>query len=140
MALIKCPECGRQVSDKAAACPDCGYPISSVDKGDRGSGEVAIKIGNIIPGRGMSISAARANLVVQVRANETLLGEGRIGTIIRFSIDKPTYVRITNKLLNLGQYYKGIINPNRRYELVCIPSLLLVRYALNEVDVIDSGY
>ena len=29
MALIKCPECGRQVSDKAAACPDCGYPINS---------------------------------------------------------------------------------------------------------------
>jgi len=29
MALITCPECGRQVSDKAAACPQCGYPINS---------------------------------------------------------------------------------------------------------------
>lgn len=27
MALITCPECGTQVSDKAAACPHCGYPI-----------------------------------------------------------------------------------------------------------------
>ena len=25
MALIKCPECGRQISDKAKACPGCGY-------------------------------------------------------------------------------------------------------------------
>lgn len=24
MALIKCPECGKQVSDKALVCPHCG--------------------------------------------------------------------------------------------------------------------
>ncbi len=29
MALIKCPECGKQVSDKASSCPQCGCPISS---------------------------------------------------------------------------------------------------------------
>lgn len=28
VALIKCPECGREVSDKAISCPNCGYPIS----------------------------------------------------------------------------------------------------------------
>ena len=27
MALMKCGECGRDVSDKAAACPNCGAPI-----------------------------------------------------------------------------------------------------------------
>ncbi|MBO6092564.1 MAG: zinc ribbon domain-containing protein, partial [Oscillospiraceae bacterium] len=27
MALIKCPECGTEVSDKAIACPKCAYPI-----------------------------------------------------------------------------------------------------------------
>ena len=27
MALIKCPECELQVSDKAVACPHCGYPL-----------------------------------------------------------------------------------------------------------------
>ena len=31
MALIKCPECGGQVSDKAPACIHCGYPIISED-------------------------------------------------------------------------------------------------------------
>jgi uncharacterized OB-fold protein len=30
MALIKCPECGRQVSSQASACPNCGYPIKGV--------------------------------------------------------------------------------------------------------------
>jgi hypothetical protein len=30
VALIDCPDCGRQVSDKATACPQCGYPIASL--------------------------------------------------------------------------------------------------------------
>ena len=29
MALIRCPECGGEVSDKARACPKCGAPVSS---------------------------------------------------------------------------------------------------------------
>lgn len=28
MALIKCKECGDQVSDKAASCPKCGAPVA----------------------------------------------------------------------------------------------------------------
>jgi hypothetical protein len=27
MALIKCPECSNEVSDKATSCPKCGYPL-----------------------------------------------------------------------------------------------------------------
>lgn len=30
MALVKCPECGREnVSDTAEACPNCGYAIKN---------------------------------------------------------------------------------------------------------------
>lgn len=29
MALIKCPECGKEISDKASSCPSCGYPIGT---------------------------------------------------------------------------------------------------------------
>ncbi len=28
MALIKCEECGKEVSDKASACPHCGIRLS----------------------------------------------------------------------------------------------------------------
>lgn len=28
MALIECPECKKEISDKATSCPNCGYPIS----------------------------------------------------------------------------------------------------------------
>lgn len=29
MALIKCSECGREVSSNAAKCPNCGNPIDT---------------------------------------------------------------------------------------------------------------
>lgn len=32
MALIICPECGHSVSDKAAACPHCGYPLERSER------------------------------------------------------------------------------------------------------------
>lgn len=32
MAMIECPECGNAVSDRAAKCPRCGYPLQSMEK------------------------------------------------------------------------------------------------------------
>lgn len=32
MALIKCPECGKEISDKAPACIHCGFPLSKLKK------------------------------------------------------------------------------------------------------------
>lgn len=29
MALIKCPECGKQISDNATSCPNCGYSLNT---------------------------------------------------------------------------------------------------------------
>ena len=29
MALLKCPDCGRDVSTEAATCPQCGRPTAS---------------------------------------------------------------------------------------------------------------
>lgn len=29
MALIKCSECGKEISDKAVSCPHCGAPVGT---------------------------------------------------------------------------------------------------------------
>ena len=31
MALLKCSECGREISDKAVSCPGCGCPVSEIE-------------------------------------------------------------------------------------------------------------
>ena len=31
MALILCPECGKQISDKAKCCIHCGFPLNEID-------------------------------------------------------------------------------------------------------------
>src|SRR5215472_9280285 len=33
MALISCPECHSRVSDRAASCPKCGYPLGQAQQG-----------------------------------------------------------------------------------------------------------
>lgn len=32
MALIKCPECDKEISDKSKICVHCGYPIANTNK------------------------------------------------------------------------------------------------------------
>jgi hypothetical protein len=32
MALTRCPECQREVSDKASVCPGCGYPLQGAGR------------------------------------------------------------------------------------------------------------
>lgn len=32
MALIKCPECGKEISDKASACIHCGFPLNNINQ------------------------------------------------------------------------------------------------------------
>ncbi len=32
MAMINCPECGKEISDKAKVCPSCGAPAKSVQE------------------------------------------------------------------------------------------------------------
>lgn len=31
MAMIICNECGREISDRASACPNCGSPVNEMD-------------------------------------------------------------------------------------------------------------
>jgi TM2 domain-containing membrane protein YozV len=59
MALINCPECGREVSDAAPNCPNCGHPINKqqntpqiVYSSPKWSPGVAAVLSLVIPGAG----------------------------------------------------------------------------------------
>lgn len=34
MALIKCPECGKEISNKAKCCIHCGYPLDEISSNE----------------------------------------------------------------------------------------------------------
>lgn len=58
MALIKCPECGHQVSDQAKTCPSCGIEIAGKIIRCPDCGEVIFKEQNQCPVCHCSINAA----------------------------------------------------------------------------------
>ena len=53
MSLIRCPECGKDVSDMAASCPNCGYPIATPKSFDQSAlqktSQTSIPISPILP-------------------------------------------------------------------------------------------
>ena len=56
MALIYCPECRREASDRAKACPHCGYPFARHHEQDTPPRSwhpgVAAILSLVIPGSG----------------------------------------------------------------------------------------
>lgn len=62
MALIKCPECELQVSDKAISCPHCGYPINNIDSIPKGKGKAKPKRRRLPNGFGSITELKKQNL------------------------------------------------------------------------------
>ena len=48
MALIKCPECGKEVSDKAQSCIHCGYPINQNTIADNGNRRIVENLSDLL--------------------------------------------------------------------------------------------
>ena len=128
MALISCPECGRDVSDQAAACPNCAYPIEA----RKSDGEVKIRINT-------PILLAKIR-VIDVKKNEDICLT-RNGEVIRLNLKEP--ITIQFKANGWGGLKLGepvVIDPkvSKKYELKEVPGAFMQRYVVREVDFIDS--
>lgn len=77
MALITCPECGKEVSSAAKTCPNCGFPISNVT-----NDKILIKIdqhpsvlGCIVPIKdenGFPLAQGKAGSTVEIRSKKPI--------------------------------------------------------------------
>lgn len=47
MSMIKCPECGKDISDKAISCPGCGCPMEYTSQNVKNSNMTVINPSNI---------------------------------------------------------------------------------------------
>lgn len=48
MALIKCNECGKEISDKAESCPNCGYKVKNNNKRVKKTGAIVTLVASSI--------------------------------------------------------------------------------------------
>lgn len=133
MALIKCPECGKEISDKASACPNCGCPLSEMVT----SGIVKIKLPRteqIADGWIGLFSSKEAS----ISSGGKRIWSGKHGETASFTINEPTSI-----VINLGTWgnsVEGIVEPKKRYELIQDYGFhMKATFRLSEVDTIDSG-
>lgn len=127
MALISCSECGKQISDRARTCPNCGCPIIS------SCGTVKIKVPQ---NQYYTPLEPKGVTIINNETNE-LLWNGRQGQIAVFEIQKPTSITIkTNKatkdiitIVYAGKNYSCTMDNGVHWHTT---------YNISEVDSIDS--
>ena len=142
MAMIKCPECGNMISDKAPACIHCGTPLQ-VNK------SVKIKIPRFATGM-FNQKASEAEL----RCNGIIAWKGFSGQVANLEIEtEQTNVEILIKKAYTGHPFpffrdftiKGIVLQGKKYEVKNARASLAFGdpsksdWILSEVDMIDSG-
>ncbi len=141
MALIHCPECGAQISNKAETCIHCGTPLQFNNK-------VKIKIPRFVTGM-LAQNAAEAEVYLQGQC----VWKGFSGQVAVFEINQftPVIVRIIKAYTGHPfPFFKtfdiqGNTLPGKKYEIKNAKTSLAFgdpsksQYIFSEVDVIDSG-
>ena len=121
MALIKCPECGREVSDKAGSCPNCGCPIASAP--------TSIKIRALSDDKGVK----RTRYFI----NGRMVAEIPVGSTTTISISQPTRIEVRQKAM-VSEYSRGwtfTAVPGKCYESrYCKPGLAFWETITTEVS------
>ena len=81
MALIRCPECGHEISDAAAACPNCGFPLDRLKNADvqvvrTAAPEAPAGETILVRRRGFALAAAILGTVALIFCAAFMLGNG----------------------------------------------------------------
>ena len=127
MALVKCPDCGREVSSSAKACPQCGCPISEL----RTDGPVRIKLTSQLAG----------TVRILNMENDDLLWSGKPGSVASFSVSAPTHIGLKWGIAgNVAKENIFTVEANRKYEFVWQKGFFMNKLNLLEIDVIDSSF
>jgi len=129
MALIKCPECGKQVSNQARACPNCGYPIS-------GGGTNTTAAPTMLKFTSKDKSAKFA-VVCDAKTGRELARIDR-ETARSINITKPTEITFTVRftMLMFSNTIHYEIQPGKCYELKYYKKTLTWDVGISEVSAI----
>ena len=101
MALIKCPECGKQISDKAPACIHCGYPLnesSTTTINSKTLDSFTVTIPSNVPNKLAAIKIVREITNLSLAEAKNLVESPN--PIIVSNVDECTAKNIANRFLN----------------------------------------
>lgn len=141
MAIITCPECGQQVSNKAKKCVHCGTPLTIDNK-------IKVKIPRFCTGM-LNQKACE----VEVQIDGKTVWNGFSGSVAVFETEQECNVSFLIKKAYTGHpfpFFKdfsidGTLQPGKRYEIKnAVASLVFgdptkSTFVFSDVDVIDSG-
>lgn len=133
MAMIVCPECGKEISDKAKVCIHCGYPIEEFVP----DGIVKIRV-PVMESR----SGPTGKQNVSISAGNNVLWKGKSGEIAELHFDGPTniVVKYHTDMMHYGGVCSGTIDPqkSKRYHVSANLGILSTKLFLQPVDVFDA--
>lgn len=133
MAIIKCPECGNQVSDKASSCIHCGFPLAQ----SINNGVVKIKLSPVLAPTGFN-----GNQKVSITSDEITLWEGKSGEVAEIKLNKVTNITVKYHLsmMHYGGECSGVIDPsqNTKYNVSARQGFMSTKLSFHQVDVIDA--
>ena len=85
MALIKCKECGKKVSNKAETCIECGYPLSKNKK--NGSEEIK------------TLQKTKKSIKFQLLLSKPMIGIGGLMMILFSDSSSPVLKYVNSPMM-----------------------------------------
>lgn len=107
MALITCPECGKEISDKARCCPNCGYKRVKRNQHIKKNVIILLLIMGVflITGGIYKFSQIKK---VQSMTKQELLERNQFNTNVAKSLDDDTKATISNFIPLVSEWYDNI--------------------------------
>lgn len=133
MALIQCPECGKEISDRAGNCPNCGYPIEALSP----EGIVKIKVSAL-----QSSSGLNGNQKVTILSGDNILWEGKSGEVAEMFLDgeRSVTIKYHTSFMHYGGECFGTLDPakSKKYNVSARQGVFATKLVLQPVDYFDA--
>lgn len=130
MALIKCNECGKEISSKSKECPHCGNPMNS-----NSNNEVKIKS---ICGEGILGGGIFSKQIWSVELEDGRKFDFYAGATMTFEIEKPMLAKFSYSHKEFVDFESKIV-PGKNYVMKLEPKMHLFGHPyLSEVTNIEN--
>ena len=126
MSMIKCPECGKEISEKAKSCPNCGHPHPK-KQGKKQRNYLIFNILLLIFGILMVLAVLRSSGGIQQNINATIISWCLILGSISFLI---AFKKINKVLILLASLFYALSFMVALRSIQIAPAYLILEAAI----------